>query len=181
MAGLGALVFPYILFVTKRHITGIDMASVQELAELREMLDSCLGSKLFPSGRLSLFEHGGSGGESCSCVDHCHIHVVDGAFDLASLLSTARSAAVAWSVEFDEPGKFPVTAPYVWAGRYHQGSENIEAFVHPAAGLGQQYFRRLLAAWIGTDHWNWRLSPEWDNIQKLVAAWPSGREGKSKR
>lgn len=171
-AGVGAFVYPYVLFVTKRHITGIDLASRQERTELFELLGRCLRSGLFASGSLSLFEHGGGGDDSCSCLDHCHIHVVDGRFDLAKLLSVAKSESVPWPLDCTENQSAPIRSPYIWAGKYRLNDETIEGFVHPAAGLGQQYFRRLLAAWLRSEQWNWRLFPRWDNVRRLISAWP---------
>jgi len=170
-AGLGALVYPYVLFITKRHITGFAEANHAERLEFFEMLDHCLAVGLFPSKSLCVFEHGGSGLESCSCVDHCHIHIVDGAFDMAKLLAASKPAAVPWVIDKSTLSVPHVPTPYLWAAKYIQGESKIEGIALAAKGHGQQYFRRLLAAWIRGDQWDWRLFPRWDNIIKLINNW----------
>lgn len=172
-AGIGAMVYPYVLFVTRRHITGFDQASAQEQGELFELLKTCVESKLFPSGSLTLFEHGGSGEASCSCIDHCHIHIVDGHFDLSRMLLASRNDVVPWTMYAQGSLNFPLAVPYLWAAHFDARRQDIlDGSVSPSAGLGQQYFRRVLAAWASNFNWDWKLHPHWENIYRLLEEWP---------
>lgn len=170
-AGIGALVFPYVLFVTRRHVTGFDAASLQEKLELRSMLDRCLKSGLFPSGRLTLLEHGGIGSDSCNCVDHCHIHIVDGDLDVTKFLLLTKEPIESCPIRWDDHTPAFPKKPYLWVGSYQMGIRQVEGVACPAAEHGRQYFRRILAALIRSEQWDWRAFPNWDNIVKLVSAW----------
>lgn len=174
-AGLGALVYPYALYVTRRHVTGIDETSDFERTDLFSLLDACVASRLFDSPALTLFEHGGSGPQACSCVDHCHVHIVDGQFDLLKLMSETSPNSVPTTVTTTVVQGFPRGEPYLWAARYTAHDRQLEGRVRTAQGEGQQYFRRLLAGWVRSPEWNWRTSPRWENVDKLVRAWPASQ------
>lgn len=171
-AGLGAMVYPYVLFVTRRHITGFVDSNQDERKSFIHMLEACVSSGLFPSGNLALFEHGGHGDDTCSCVDHCHIHIVDGRFDLMRLMEEAKPASERYTYGMKKIESTP-NGPYLWAGRFHSGSGSIDGVVHPAAGHGRQYFRRVLAAWTRSEEWDWRLFPNWEQVRRLLASWPA--------
>ncbi|MDB6112877.1 MAG: hypothetical protein JWR69_4627 [Pedosphaera sp.] len=171
LAALGPVVSPYLLFVPRRHIGGIREATATEWEELFLALSICLEKKVFPSGTLTIFEHGVRSDGGCSCVDHCHLHIVDGRFDLNSLIEKALPSPKSFLIgrkgfEVDSP-----PADYIWAGHYTSESRDIVVKASSAEGRGPQYFRRVLAALAKTDQWDWRVFPRWHAINDLLGRW----------
>src|SRR6266446_2144149 len=80
-AGLGAVVEPYVIAFPREHRIAISELGNETRSLLLDALDLCLASGLFPSRSLSVFEHGGRSPEdNTACLEHCHLHIVDGRF-----------------------------------------------------------------------------------------------------
>jgi hypothetical protein len=58
-AGLGALAEPYVLAFPESHLTSAAEFSADLRMDLLDALDECLGTGLFRTGSLCVFEHGG--------------------------------------------------------------------------------------------------------------------------
>src|ERR1039457_1845058 len=113
--GLGPLVYPYILLVTRRHISSISETSPEERTDLLRALRVLADSGLFPSGEISVFEHGGCGRGTSSCIDHCHLHLVDNIYSLQETLSrdhVTQPVVISASTTICEPGN------YLFAGTF---------------------------------------------------------------
>src|SRR4051812_7884210 len=82
IAGIAPQVYPYVLIITRRHITSIAESDYQERKSILDLLDGLLELKLFASSELIVFEHGGKVGNRCSCLEHCHLHIIDGAYPI---------------------------------------------------------------------------------------------------
>lgn len=163
--GLGPQVYPYLLALTRRHTLSYATATDLERLSLISILDEILALQLFPSRVLSLFEHGGcSRRESAPCVDHAHIHVVDGHYDLleafAQIVPTAATAAISHTKSL------PEAEAYIFVGQY-DGSGEIGGLV--ASGTyPRQFGRRLLASLVGGE-WNWRCHMNNDWVVRITA------------
>lgn len=174
-AGLGALVEPYVLAYPTQHFKAVAELPATICADLVGAMDRCLASGLFPSGALAVFEHGGgidvSHGADTACLEHCHLHLIDHAFDLERDFSSIYPEA--FDVALDSAGTFSAELGYLFAGRY-DGHGSLTGKVVAKPGCGSQFFRRLLAAKTGLLEWNWKLAPNPEAAKRLCVEW-SGR------
>jgi hypothetical protein len=177
-AGLGAIVQPYVLAYPSRHILGISELSAHARRDLIDALDSCLETSLFPSGSLTVFEHGGrSSSETTSCLEHCHLHILDGQFDLVGALTAIYPEAEEATVS--ATSNITSESTYLLAGIYQDSA--IEAVMVHAPGCGSQFFRRTLAALVHDEHeWNWRVFPKPEAAISLCRAWPANHPTSSR-
>jgi len=156
--GIGPQVYPYLLVLTRRHKFSLASTTRDERHDLVASLDWLRQTGIYPSPTLTVFEHGGCGGnDSASCVDHAHLHVVDGRFGIQTLFA---AYAATTSVAFGAETPLPQMERYVFAGSY-DGSGVIRGEL--AEGVfPKQFCRRLLATIVGGP-WNWRLKmhEEW--------------------
>lgn len=168
VAGYGPQVFPYALVVPRRHIHSFAETTSSERESVFECLDSLIKSRVFPSDTLTVFEHGDCPGRlEHSCVDHCHLHVVDGCIPMSKWLVDA--------VRRTEPARSSVdelwssTSAYLFAGTYRaQGRlEGVLSVDHPAE---RQFFRRVLADRLQLGPWDWRAGMNWDYMRRIVEA-----------
>jgi len=165
--GVGPQVYPYSLVVTRRHFTSFADSTKEEREALLDALNALLSFNVYPSGSVCVFEHGGCSGTTTGCLDHCHIHVVDSAFDLENALQHyARSAVPA---TLSAITSFPKSPRYLFAASFSGGSEIQGTFYSGQPPL-RQYFRRLLAMLTGSTEWNWRLGMNADWMIQLTRA-----------
>jgi diadenosine tetraphosphate (Ap4A) HIT family hydrolase len=162
--GVGPQVYPYFLVLTRRHTLALASATPDERRDLIAALDWLLHTGIYPSSSLTVFEHGGCGGaDSASCVDHAHLHVVDGKFDIqAPFAAQATTAPTVLSSEMP----LPPMERYVFAGTY-DGSGVINGRIAEGA-FPKQFFRRLLGNIVGGP-WNWRLKMHEEWVLQAVA------------
>jgi hypothetical protein len=157
-----------VLAYPRHHVLGISELVENARRDLLEALDACLATKLFPSGVLSVFEHGGrSSDETTACLEHCHLHIVDGIFDLVGALARIYPEAEEAIVGVNE--SITSESSYLFAGTYERGAIN-GVIVH-APGCGSQFFRRTLAALVSEEKWNWRVFPRPEAAVALLNAW----------
>lgn len=171
--GVGPQVYPYLLVLTRRHTLALASATREERRDLIAALDWLLQTGIYSSSSLTVFEHGGCGGnDSASCVDHAHLHVVDGQFDIHTLFA-AQATTSSTAVSSETP--LQNLERYVFAGTY-DGSGIINGRIAEGT-FPKQYFRRLLANIVGGP-WNWRLKmhEEWvlQAVAELSARTPKG-------
>jgi hypothetical protein len=168
-AGLGAIVEPYVVAYTRRHFLAIADLDTSTRRDLIDAFDLCLESKLFPSGFLSVFEHGGrSDGSTTACLEHCHMHIIDGQFDLREQMLSAFPEAETVSISEDE--SIASESSYLFAGIYRGEGVTSGRMVH-SPGCGSQFFRRLLATQVNEAEWNWRLWPKPEAARALCERW----------
>ena len=166
LAGYGPQVFPYALVLTRRHIVSTAETHAREREALLQCLSYLYGLKAFPGKSLTVFEHGGVDSDRCGCLEHCHLHVIDGRYD-----------AVAW-LRDDEPDcrevclsvteRWQVQGRYIFAGVYADNHEVRGVLAQPD-DVPRQYFRQLLARQLGERCWNWREGMNHDFIEALVS------------
>ena len=168
-AGLGAIVEPYAIAFTKDHAIAVSELSSVTRGNLLDALDACLESGLFPSNRLTVFEHGGRNPEKASaCLEHCHLHIIDGSHDLqAGLVAHYPNAE---SVMIGEQTSFAADSGYLFTGQY-SGNRRVIGTLVRAPSCGSQYFRRLLAMQTGAVSWDWRTWPTPGAAFRLRAEW----------
>jgi hypothetical protein len=164
--GLGPQVYPYVLVVTRRHFSGFADSTPSERQALLDALHALLSLGIYPSQSLCVFEHGGCGGMTIGCIDHCHMHVVDGAFALHDALAARVVDVSPASLSATE-----VLRPadrYLFAGPFG-GGRCITGVLTHVIPPSRQYFRQLLAAELGSDEWDWslRMNEAW--VLRLVA------------
>ncbi len=128
---------------------------------------------LFPSRKLTVFEHGGrSSSETTGCLEHCHLHILDGQFDLVDALIAIYPEAE--EVTVSSTTNITSESSYLLAGVY-EGSTVEGVMVH-APGCGSQFFRRTLAALVHEEQeWNWRAFPKPEVAISLCKVWPATR------
>jgi hypothetical protein len=172
-AGLGAIVQPYVLAYPRLHILGISELAAHVRRDLIDVLDWCLETNLFPSRKLTVFEHGGrSSSETTGCLEHCHLHILDGQFDLVDALIAIYPEAE--EVTVSSTTNITSESSYLLAGVY-EGSTVEGVMVH-APGCGSQFFRRTLAALVHEEQeWNWRAFPKPEAAISLCKVWPATR------
>jgi hypothetical protein len=168
-AGLGAIVEPYIIAFTNEHFTTVAELDKGIRQKLFEAFDRCLLSGLFPSRSLCIFEHGGSSGNTHStCVEHCHVHIIDGSYDLRATIQSSFQKIQ--NVTLTPESSFMAERGYLFAGKY-EGQGRVEGVVTPGSNCGSQALRRILAKNVGNHAWNWHLSPTPDAAMRLVESW----------
>jgi diadenosine tetraphosphate (Ap4A) HIT family hydrolase len=162
--GYGPQVYPYVLFVTRRHHMSLATTSPAERREFIEFLND-VARKLMPSGEVEVFEHGGCGSdETNGCLDHCHVHVIDGRY---ALLDEFVGAEIGNDVYLSEDTTIKERGPYLFCGRL--GVEGgICGYVSSPGTRERQYFRRMLAHKIGSERWNWRENMNPHFMERVV-------------
>lgn len=163
--GLGPQVYPYALIVTRYHLTSLADTTRAQRSSLLQALNALLTSNLFPSGELCVFEHGGCGNNTNGCVDHCHLHVIDGKYPLEQILAANAEDAIPICMSEEHP--LPRFSHYLFAGCF-KGGENLCGTLSPSKPLHRQYFRRILAKLTHTGDWNWRLRMNDDWLLRLA-------------
>jgi hypothetical protein len=156
----GPLVRRYALVIPARHSTGMLTSLGQhERICVFEMLDLLLVSGLFPSKRLSVFEHGGACGVAGACIDHAHFHVVDSSIGVHEWFILDRPTAV--PLLLGRSGSGELAGNYLFAGQYdHSGL--LEGAVADDDETESQYFRRLIARHLDLQQWDWRAGMNLD-------------------
>ena len=172
IAGYGPQVFPYALVLTNRHISCLGQSSDGERASLLGCLDSLLELSVFSSGRLSVFEHGGRGKNACSCLEHCHLHVIDGQYPAIEWLRDEED--VHRQVTLEVSAKFEAAEPYIFAGGYD--GQTLDGIIAHPEDRWPQYFRHVLASRLGHRRWDWREGMNRDYMVQLVTAAKHFRE-----
>ncbi len=90
---------------------------------------------------LAVFEHGGlSADTSTACIEHCHIHVIDGAHDLRCRFELEFPEAEGAAIS--EEGAFTADSEsgYLFTGIY-RGDRAIRGLLVHAPGCDSQFFR----------------------------------------
>lgn len=168
--GYGPQVSPYLLVAPYQHSISTVSNLVEVKFDIMRALSICLSSGLFKSGALTVFEHGGRSGSSC--LEHCHLHVIDGKYDLKSIFCASRD--VTEGDFFTFPSNVGVES-YLFSGTFKDNT--LKGYFSEDSHCGSQYFRRLLAATLRVDRFDWRTIGNTLLIEKTMLGWKKSKEG----
>jgi len=167
-AGLGAIVEPYVIAFTKEHYTAISELDASTRSDVMDALDLCMSSGAFPSGSLTVFEHGGRSLTShAACLEHSHLHIIDGNYGFQACLARYPEAR---QEVISEDSSLVAKEGYLFAGSYG-GTRVIRGILVQKPSCESQFFRRLLASQVGSVQWDWRLSPRPEAALALCRRW----------
>jgi diadenosine tetraphosphate (Ap4A) HIT family hydrolase len=160
--GYGPQVYPYLLLITKRHITSFAQTNYQERQEIFSILHCLVDHSLFGFSSLFVFEHAGCQNLH-SCIEHFHFHIIDGRFDLTHALQTFPST----TLELTPTTELEFTDSYLLACRVEKENA-IFASLALTKEKQDQFFRRALANKIGEETWDWRLGMNQDLMKRTM-------------
>jgi diadenosine tetraphosphate (Ap4A) HIT family hydrolase len=150
--GYSPQVYPYVLVIPRRHIRALSETTGDERKAMFSCLNFLLSLGPFGHESLSIFEHGACAGHrGTSCIEHFHLHVISGGFDLQSMLDEDYETD---KVTIDEKTTFRGGRDYLLAGAFN-GAPIIRASVARSPDSPPQYFRRMLAGIIRDPRWDW--------------------------
>lgn len=161
IAGLGAFVPGYVLVFPEQHIESVLQVPRDIAVPFSDLLQRTVDAVRSTFGPPTLFEHG-----SCSrkdirrsaCLDHAHVHVLPGSYDLNSHvvdvvrhlpdISDSKALGCSGYLFLKEPMAAPVYGP------------------DPGVS---QFFRRHIARTLGmADAWDYLLFPRMENVSKTI-------------
>jgi hypothetical protein len=160
--GYGPQVHPYFMVVTRRHILSAREATLDEVRDVVRALEWILLQNSIRGSSLTFFEHSACPSEG-SCIEHFHVHVIDGAVGLETTTGCNNEA----QVTVRQSGASLPAEPYVWIGSYSGGS-TLEGLVAPKPRNVEQCFRRRLANHLRQDAWDWRLGMNRSYMTRLI-------------
>jgi len=164
--GYGPQVYPYILILTKRHISSFLEATSIEKREIFQCLDWLLDIGIYSSSKLCVFEHGGDILTSCSCVDHCHLHVISSDVGLYEKVDWGKDEI---NCEIDATTTLDDVESYLLLGTYEHKANRINAKLNLREDIREhQYFRRRIAQILSEDLWSWKSGMNYKWIDRLV-------------
>ena len=162
IAGLGAFVPGYVLVFPEQHMESVLQVPRDTAAPFSDLLQRTVDAVRSTFGSPTLFEHG-----SCSrkdvrrsaCLDHAHVHVLPGSYDLnahvadavddVSYLSDSEALGCSGYLFLKEPKAVPIYGP--------------------DPGISQ-FFRRHIARNLGmADAWDYLLFPRMENVSKTIS------------
>lgn len=163
LPGVGALVAGYILVSPVEHVPNLCSASPETgFAEFLGQVLESLGSRW---GEVTYWEHGGVSAPSIptsACVDHAHLHVVPGSYDLRLPTGTTVYAPDAPAMLEEHSAEWR-GRPYLMLGSTGSPCALVEDVGVP------QYFRRQLATAIGKpDLWDYAAFPGEANVRATL-------------
>jgi diadenosine tetraphosphate (Ap4A) HIT family hydrolase len=166
--GYGPIVCPYVLVIPIRHSLSLSHLQGRERLAIFEALEPLLASGLFPSNSICVFEHGGCRGSAGSCVDHVHLHAVDGLVPVDRWFLEEMPNIQA--CEFTPTNGIPHTDRYLYAGRY-RGGRSIEGYYLQSDHVESQFFRRLIAHRLNLSSWNWRIGMNPEHMRRTAESY----------
>lgn len=119
---------------------------------------------------VTLFEHGGATSQrSSACIDHAHLHVIPGDYDISSTINVQNSARYNDVAEFVRSGHDQ--RPYLMV------QESGSACLVTNDQNQSQYFRRHIAKRLNRpDEWDYAACPNYDNVRKTISAFRESNE-----
>ena len=168
IAGYGPQVEPYALVIPKRHLLSIAETNCIEREAILDCLDALRSLAVFSTGTLSIFEHGDCGGnQQHSCIEHCHLHVLDGGIPIINWFREERSTCR--ETFFNAESVWSMDKPYLLAGEY-TGNRMVSGIIDSVGSDRSQFFRRLIARHLHQTEWNWRTGMNPNYMRELVSA-----------
>ena len=153
---IGQIVEGYVLIVSKQHFTSVSSLPVEQINELRFLVDSVgeAFKSIYHKAPI-FFEHGvpGGSGQYGGCgIYHLHLHAVPVNSRINLLNSLTDEFAFKHLQTIDELCDFvKLNKPYLL---YIDQNRNI--VVAETQSIPSQYFRRILAKKLGCRIWDWK-------------------------
>jgi diadenosine tetraphosphate (Ap4A) HIT family hydrolase len=161
IAGLGAFVPGYVLVFPEQHVESVLRIRQETSAAFRDLIQRTARAVQSAFGPPTLFEHGScprEGVRRSACLDHAHIHILPGSYDLRSHV-TSRGGSQGRSVNertLDEGGYLFLHEP----------------MMRPIYGCDpgmSQFFRRQIATALSIpDEWDYLLFPRLENVSRTI-------------
>jgi diadenosine tetraphosphate (Ap4A) HIT family hydrolase len=161
IAGLGAFVPGYVLVFPEQHVESALRIRQETSDAFRDLIQRTVRAVQSAFGPATLFEHGSCSREGVrrsACLDHAHIHILPGCYDLRSYV-TRRGGSQDRSVNertLDGAGYLFLHEP----------------MMHPVYGHDpgmSQFFRRKIATMLGiADEWDYLLFPRLENVSQTI-------------
>ena len=167
IASIGALVEGWSLIVPKQHEYSMrEFYGSEQLTNIIERLLPAMSKKY---GRLIAFEHGANrAGSMTSCgTDHAHLHIVP--FDV-SLLSKMKKSDMEWvKVKTSEIKNYVNGSEYLFYYDVYKNNKWVDptGYLHVLEKPTSQYFRKLIADYIGVIDYDYKRFPNLD-ISKVT-------------
>lgn len=161
---LGQIAEGHVLIVPVRHICALADLTAEQIEQLEGLCQQVKSILRRVYGACVFFEHGirkeGSGG--CG-IDHAHMHaapvMADGVLDILSQQFQGNRigpiSEITRSVSHDSSYLFFEDA-------------SGERYVFPVKNLPSQYMRKMVAASIGKDDWDWRQCGHEPNLISTI-------------
>jgi len=161
IAGLGAFVPGYVLVFPEQHVESALRIRQETSDAFEDLIQRTVAAIQSAFGPPTLFEHGScpkEGVRRSACLDHAHIHILPGSYDLRSNV-TSRGGSPDRSVnERTVDG-----AGYLFLH---------EPMTRPVYGHDpgmSQFFRRQIATTLGMpDEWDYLLFPRLENVLQTI-------------
>ncbi|MFJ2646709.1 HIT family protein [Streptomyces sp. NPDC087420] len=168
---VGSLVPGYLLVLPLRHVVNASLLSPGERAEFADFVQSVQVRLSAVYDRpVTMFEHGGCESEErprSSCVDHAHVHLVPGVYNLPAATPGRPERHDSWCEFMESEPKGPYLACSDADGTVWQFPDVRRP----------QFYRRVVAKSLGmADHWDYALHPQWENVRRTYADFSSARD-----
>jgi diadenosine tetraphosphate (Ap4A) HIT family hydrolase len=161
IAGLGAFVPGYVLVFPEQHVESALRIRQETSGAFRDLVQRTVSAVQSAFGPPTLFEHGScprQGVRRSACLDHAHIHILPGSYDLRSYV-TGRGGPQDQSVNERTLDR----AAYLFLH---------EPMMRPVYGRDpgmSQFFRRQIATALGIpDEWDYLLFPRLENVLQTI-------------
>jgi diadenosine tetraphosphate (Ap4A) HIT family hydrolase len=166
IAGLGAFAPGYVLVFPEQHVKSTLGIPKDDYPLFTDLLAVTIAKVTAAFGPPTIFEHGSCILENTrrsACLDHAHIHLLPGLYELSNSNAQADAAAVPrW-----QPRVIAAVAGYLFL--QEPGAEPIYA---ADPGISQ-YFRRKVAAKLDfEDEWDYLLFPRLENVLETIKRFP---------
>lgn len=167
VASVGALRSGFVLLSPAHHVPSVAALHTRASSEFKEFCAEMLANLKERYGDLTFWEHGGieSAARTSACVDHAHITVIPGIFDL-EIDGAERNVNYvdiwAWWNDTDD-----------WSTQAYLMHGNTAGHCTVAPDLGiSQYFRRSVAAALGKpDEWDYAACPNYAGVRQTIDDW----------
>jgi hypothetical protein len=162
IAGLGAFVPGYVLVFPEQHVESVLRIRQEKSAAFKDLIKRTVRAVGSTFGPPTLFEHGScprEGVRRSACLDHAHVHILPGSYDLRSYVTNRGCSQGRASTERSLSG----LAGYLFLH---------EPMMRPIYGRDpgmSQFFRRQIATALGVaDEWDYLLFPRLENVSETI-------------
>jgi diadenosine tetraphosphate (Ap4A) HIT family hydrolase len=163
IAGLGAFVPGYVLVFPEQHVESCLSMGAQAYRAFRDLLNSTAERVATIFDSPTIFEHGSctsSALRRSACLDHAHIHIIPGNYELADCLIAPIGLASRSSMRI---------ARYPDSGYLFLQEPAADPIYTEDPGISQ-FFRRQIAGQVGEpDDWDYLLFPRWENVRETIS------------